>query len=136
MDSGSAKSIAPPSMATGVRVEASEMSSRGQSFIIAGDGRIPNQGQQILTITTNERRTGKTCCQIGEVHRPLTSITQTCDAGNHVIFTSDGGYVYSLTDGSYIRFERHSNIYELDLWLKADDANGDVGQPGFAQPGY
>ena len=112
------------------------MSSRGQSFITAGDGRIPNQGQQILKIATNEGRTGKTCCQIGEVNRPLTSITQTRDAGNEVIFTSDGGYIYSLTDGIYTRFERHSNIYELDLWLKAEDANGDVGQSGFARPGH
>ena len=42
LHSGAAKSIAPLSMAIGVRVEASEMSSRGQSFITAGDGRIQN----------------------------------------------------------------------------------------------
>ena len=111
MDSGAAKSIAPPFMAIGVRVQAFEMSSKGQSFITAGDGRIPNQGEQILTITTNEGRTGKTCCQVGEVNRPLTSITQTCDQGNHVIFTLDAGFIYSLIDGSYTRFERHSNTY-------------------------
>ena len=110
MDSGAAKSMAPPSMAMGVRIEASEMSSKGQSFIIAGDGRIPNQGQQSLRIITNEGRQGRTCCQIGEVNRPLTSITQTCDARNEVTFASDGGHIYSLADGSYTRFERHSNI--------------------------
>ena len=62
-------------------------------FITARDGRIPNQGQQSLRITTNESRLGKTCCQIGEVNRPLTSITQTCDAGNEVTFIGRGLYL-------------------------------------------
>ena len=48
LDSGAAKSIAPPTMAIGVRIDESEMSSKGQSFITAGEGRIANQGQQVL----------------------------------------------------------------------------------------
>jgi len=58
---------------------------------------------------------------------------------NEVTFTSDGGYIYSLTDGSYTRFERHSNIYELDQWLRTSDAHGkpqDGSQSGFARPGH
>ena len=77
MDSGAASSIAHPSMPPGVRIEESDMSRKGQSFITAGDGRIPNQGQQSLRVVTNEGKQGKTCYQMGDVNRPLTSITQT-----------------------------------------------------------
>ena len=111
------------------------MSRKGQSFITAGDGRIPNQGQQPLRVVTNEGKQGRTCYQIGEVNRPLTYITQTCDQGNVVVCQSNGGYIYSLIDGSYTHFERHSNVYELDLWLRAEDANGTGGQPGFTRQG-
>ena len=122
-------------MATGVRIEESDMSRKGQSYITAGDGRIPNQGQQSLRVVTNEGKQGNTCYHICNVNRPLTSITQTCDAGIYVICTSDGGYIYSLIDGSYTRFERHSNTYELDLRLTAKDASGNGGHPGFTRQG-
>ena len=83
-----------------------------------------------MRVVTKEGNQGRTCYQIGDVNRPLTSITQTCGQGSLVIYASDGGYIYSLIDGSHTRFERHSNVYELDLWLRAEDANGTIGQPG------
>ena len=90
VDSGAAMSIAPPSMATGVAIEESEMSRKGQSFIAADQGRIENQGQQSIHITTNEGREGLTRVQIGDVNRPLMAVSQMCDAGNYVLFTSEG----------------------------------------------
>ena len=52
------------------------------------------------------------------------AVSQTCDAGNHVLFTSDGGYVHNLADGGTTRFERNNNVYELGMWIKSGDANG------------
>ena len=52
------------------------------------------------------------------------AVSQTCDAGNHVLFTSDGGWIYNLVDGSTTPFQRNENIYELGMWLHVDDANG------------
>lgn len=73
---------------------------------------------------------------MGEVHRPLTSVTRTCDAGNLVIYTPEGGYIYGLDDGSCTHFGRFSNVYELDLWPKAEDANGSVDKSGFTWPAH
>ena len=61
---------------------------------------------------------------MAEVNRPLMAVSQTCDAINHVLFTSDAGYVYNLTDGGITRFERNINVYELDMWITSSDANG------------
>ena len=58
------------------------------------------------------------------------AVSQTCDAGNHVLFTSDGGYVYNLVDGITTRFERNSNIYEIVMWIKSGDANGQLQERG------
>ena len=139
LDSGAAQSIAPPSMAKGVPVRPSEMSSQGRSYTSADGGRIENKGQQVLHVTTNEGRQGMTRCQVGDVNRPLMAVSQIADAGNILQFASDGGWIYNLTDESYTRFERHNNIFEFNMWLNASDANGPIqeanGQPGFTWPG-
>ena len=88
-----------------------------------------------MRVVPNEGNQGTTCYPIGDVNWVLTYITWTCDQGSMVICASDGGYLYSLFDGSYARFERHSNVYELDLWVNTDDAHGSGGQSGFARPG-
>ena len=122
-------SIAPPSLATGVAVEESEMSRKGQSFVSADAGRIENQGQQSLHVTTNEGREVMTRVQIGDVLRPLMSVSQMCDKGNCVIFTAEGGSVLNLYDRQWIDFERVRDTYMMDWWLTSDDANGKHRKP-------
>ena len=73
-------------MAPGVPVEESEMSKAGGSYISASNQRIPNVGQLAVEVVTNEGRHGKAIYQIGEVHRPLTFVTQTCDKHKIVVF--------------------------------------------------
>ena len=62
--------------------------------------------------------------QIGDVNRPLMSVSQMCDKGNYVLFTAEGGSVLNLYDGQWIDFERVHNTYMMDLWLTSEDANG------------
>ena len=54
MDSGAAESVGPPSMAPGVPIHESPGSRMGQAYIAAGGERIPNIGQRILSVVTNE----------------------------------------------------------------------------------
>ena len=122
-------SIAPPSLATGVVVEESEMSRKGQSFVSADAGRIENQGQQSLHVTTNEGREVMTTVQIGDVCRPLMSVSQVCDKGNGVLFTAQGGSILNLYDRQWIDFDRFEDTYMMDWWLNADDVNGKQPKP-------
>ena len=55
MDSGAAESVGPPTMASGLfPIQESPGSMRGQQYIAAGHERIPNLGQQVLNVVTNE----------------------------------------------------------------------------------
>ena len=135
MDSGAAQSVAPPSMAPGVVIEASPGSQRGQHYVSASGGRLPNMGQQRMKVQTNEGRDALVLYQIAEVSRPLTAVSQTCDNGNWVVYTPEGGFIWNLKTGGKTSFERRGGIYELDLWVKDADLTGGSQSTGFPRPG-
>ena len=124
VDSGAAQTVVPPSMAPGVTIEESEMSKRGQSFTAANAGNNLNHGQQSLRITTNEWKAGRTLAQVGDVNRPLMAVSQVCDQGNYVLFTSQGGSVLILYDGEWIDFDRVHDTYMMEWWMTVEDVNG------------
>ena len=115
MDSGAAQSVAPPSMVSGVVIETSPGSQRGQHNVSASGGRLPNMGQQKLKIQTNEGRDAMVLYQIAEVSRPLTAVSQTCDNGNWVVYTPEGGFIWNLKTGGKTSFERRGGIDERTL---------------------
>ena len=120
-------------MAPGVLIEASPGSQRGQHYVPASGGRRTTRGQQELRVQTNEGRDAIVLYQIAEVSRPLTAVSQTCDNGNWVVYTPQGGFIWNLKTGGKTNFERRGGIYELDLWVKDSDLNG--GSPSTGFPG-
>ena len=124
MDSGAADSLAPPSMAPQVNIEESPGSKRGHHYVSASAGRLPNMGQQLLRVQTNEGRDAKVVYEIAEVSRPLTAVSATCDQGNWVAYTPQGGFIMNCQTGRRTHFERRGGIYELDLWIKDEDMRG------------
>ncbi len=135
MDSGAAQSVAPPSMAPGVLIETSPGSQRGQHYVSASGGRLPNMGQQKLKIQTNEDRDAMVLYQVAELSRPLTAVSESCDNGNWVVFTPEGGFIWNLKTGGKTSFERRGGIYVLDLWVKDSDLNGGNQSSVFPRPG-
>ena len=92
MDSGAADSVAPPTLAPQVEISESPGSRRGQCYVSASAGRMPNMGQKVLNIQTNEGKDTTVLYQIAEVSRPLTSVSATCDKGNWVVYGPEGGF--------------------------------------------
>ena len=135
MDSGPAQSVAPPSMAPGVSIEASPGSQRGQHYVSASGGRLPNMGQQKLRCQTNEGKDTMVLYQVAEVSRPLTAVSQTCDHGNWVVYTPHGGFIYNLATGGETNFERRGGIYELAPWVNEADLSGGSSSTGFPRQG-
>ena len=92
-------------------------------------------GQQKLHVQINEGRDATVVYQIAEVSRPLTAVSATCDSGNWVVYTPQGGFIMNCQTGRRTHFERNGGIYELDLWVRNEDMqNGD--QPaGFPRQG-
>ena len=118
MDSGAAESVGPPSMAPEVPIRESPGSLAGRAYIAAGGERLPNMGQKVLTVVTNEGNQAKALYQVAEVTRPLTAVGSTCDQGNVVVYGPYGGCIINRETGVHTDFERRGGIYELDLWIQ------------------
>ena len=122
MDSGASESVAPPTMCPHYEITPSPGSLAGQEYVSASDDRIPNLGEQVLSIVTSD---GKDCTvkyQVADVSRPLNAISEICDAGGehgqHVIFGKNGGMIVNLETGRQTPFAREDGVYTLEFWVK------------------
>ena len=136
MDSGAANSVAPPTLAPQVEITESPGSIRGQCYVSASGTRMPNLGQKVLAIQTNEGKDTTVLYQIAEVSRPLTSTSAICDKGNWVVYTPQGGFIFNLTTGERTSFERRGGIYEFDLWMRNEDNRESSSPSSFPRQGY
>ena len=136
MDSGACQSVAPISMAPGVPIEESESSRLGQHYTSATGHKSANLGQQTLRAQTNEGRDVKAIYQVAEnLTKSLTSVSESCDHGNWVIYTPKCGFILNLQTGGRTYFERRGSIYEIDLWVEDEFLSGGNNSSSFPRPG-
>ena len=118
LDSGSGENVCNNRTAPEFPIVPSEGSRRGQKFAGANPWkRIPNEGEQLLSLRTVNNDPAKITYQIADVRRPLTSVGRICDRGNKVIFGRGGGVITNLKTGHSIPVKREGNIYVLEMWI-------------------
>ena len=76
MDSGASESVAHPSMCPQYEVVPSVGSKAGHSYVSASGDVIPNLGEQVLDILTDECKEAKVKYQAADVSRALNSISE------------------------------------------------------------
>ena len=129
MDSGAAESVAPTSMAPWIKVEESEGSRRGQTYMSASGDRLPNLGEKKFDIVTESGMSATATYQVADVTRALCSVSRVCDKGSTVTFTATGGFITSPA-GVKTPIRRENNVYLLDTWTRgpAQEPSGFKGQ--------
>ena len=135
MDSGATESVAHPGENPDYEVMESPGSRNGQRYVSASGDEIENEGEQILEAVTLDGTPWTQKYQSAEVSRPLNSITEICDAGDHrgqlVVFSKWGGVIYNPDGKKTIPFSREDGIYVMETWVKVKDKNA----TGFTRPG-
>ena len=118
MDSGCGESVIPANAIPSYEIQESPGSKRGQHYLTASKHTIPNLGQQVLNIVTDEESEGKLKYQVADVTRALTATSQVCDAGNRVLYGRNGGVIFNIETGLETWFGREDNIYVFECWVK------------------
>ena len=112
-------------------IKPSPGSRRGQHFISASKDRIPNVGEQVLNVVTEDGSEGRIKYQVADISRPLNAVSDICDGGNRVIFGKSGGIIYNISSGKETYFNREEGIDILICWVKPSglESNGDYTRP-------
>ena len=121
MDSGCGESVMPPGAVPSYAIQESPGSRRGQNYLAASKHTVPNLGQQIFNIETDEKKSGHLKYQVAQVSRPLNAVSEVCDAveGNRVMMGKNGGVIFNIHDErQQTWFGRENGIYVFDYWIK------------------
>ena len=73
--------------------------------------------------------------QIAEVSRSLTAVIATFDAGNWVVYTSEGVFILDCHTGGRTYLQRNGGIYEIDLCVREENWGPGNQAKGLAREG-
>ena len=130
MDSGATKGVMHPDSFPDRPIQASPGSRRGAVFGTAGKDEIPNLGMWTLPAVTADGVGTTVETQVAEVSLPLSSVGETCDRGNLVIFSSNGGLICNIQSGDVQTFTREHGVYVVEHWIPP------AAEATFPRPGH
>ena len=56
--------------------------------------------------------------QVADVTKLLAAVSQICDAGNRVVFDSEGSYIENKVSGDITWLREKNGMYVLTLWVR------------------
>ena len=117
IDSGAAETVIPHNEVHEHPIRETAASKGGVTYASATGAPIPNLGEQILPLLTQEGSLRSMTFQAAPVDRALGSVKRMCRSGHMVVFDDDGSYVLNKSTGeiNWLR-EEHGN-YMLDTWI-------------------
>ncbi len=120
VDSGSVDSVANPSEFPQFEITESARSREGRGYRSATGQEIPNQGEQVIRLTTSEGQKKSMKLQIAPVKRTLLSVARMEEAGNDVYLTARDPRIVNRRTGESTRLKKLGGLYVLEFWVWTD----------------
>ena len=125
MDSGSNVDIAPDDGDPDFPIGEPTGPRKGKRLAAANGTPIEITGEKRVKFMTREGHQLEWPFIAGKVRKTLKSVGTTCDAGNYVLYTEWGGYIINSKTHEHIEFDRVSNVYAIDAWVKIKEGEKD-----------
>ncbi len=113
VDSGACDHVMPRRMFERIPVTKGIAAENEIMYVTADGGRIPNLGEQKLTMRVEGRKI-VTTFQVADVNKPILSVTKLTEDGNEVKFTRRGGTITDPQTGNKVSFKRFRGVYVLE----------------------
>ena len=118
VDSGATETVVGENMLPGVETKAGEASRRGVQYEVANGERIDNLGEKQFTCVGDEGYECNMKAQVCDVNKALLSVRRLTQAGNRVVFDTNGGYIENLGTGEKMHMREQGGMYVLKLWVR------------------
>ena len=126
VDSGACDSVMPADWAANYPAKSS--GREGVTSYLAANGEtVPNQGETILNICTQEGAYNKMKFQFAPVNQALCSVSGRFRGRSRVVFEEGYGYIENLTTGHCTWLEQKEGLYVLETDIAPSN------EPGFAR---
>ena len=130
LDSGATVTVIPPHVGKEYEVVPSEASKAGVRYEVANGEEIPNLGEKLLPVVTDEGSWRGMLAQVADVSKALQSVRALVRSGHVVVFgDGDGGterYVYNKTTGetNFVRDDGVNYLMSLHIAPRAEAGFG------------
>lgn len=116
-DSGATETIIPRDVCQGVPLVMGEKAKAGVQYKVANGHRIDNLGEKKLSCKMVSGMRGSIIAQVGDVQKPLYSISQCVRAGHRVVFDEGqwGSYIENKKTGKRAHIEDCQCTYVLPV---------------------
>ena len=131
VDSGAADNVMPRRLLRGRnKIRPSPASQAGVHYVVANNGRIPNEGEADFEFETRDGRPQSWLFQIAEVNKTLASVSALVDTGHRVTFDMDDrtgvdtSFITHKDTGVSIKMRRERNVWVIDAYVKDELSEG------------
>jgi hypothetical protein len=121
--------VAPEDEFNSSPLEESEGSKKGRRYIAANGQKVPNLGQRVVKMSTDDGLPLQVCWQVTKVVKPLLSVSKLTSNGNVVVLDKNHPRIIGA-DGQITWLRRVNGTYECDLWVKEEQKK----KVGFVRP--
>ena len=116
IDSGSSASMLPEGVAPGHELKP----GCGKVYTSASKTQVREMGTKDLTLGLQDGSTCHTHWEVGEIHRPLASVSKMTAKGNTVVFKPEekGGSWVIDAKGKWLKLYLRGGVYVLPAWVE------------------
>jgi len=129
VDSGATETVVSSENATTIPTVPGAASRAGVRYAMANGDAIENEGEKIMLVGFTEGVERLLTAQVTDVTKPLLSVSQMVKAGNTVVFSPGGSYIWEESSGEYMEMELINGMYMLKVWVKKPDFQGHGNSP-------
>ena len=92
-------------------------------YEVADGSHIPHLGEKQFNAFTECVLLRRLSAQVAEVNKALLSVSRIVQAGNRVVFDSDGSYIEHKTSGEWTPLEEKGGIFTLNMWIPREQSS-------------
>lgn len=129
IDSGAVDTVGPRGIAPEIPLEETDASRYGRYYTAANGTRIAIHGMKKVQGYTEEGTRVGMEVQIADVKKTLASVARMCEAGNRVVFDSQGSYVEHKASGKRTAIEKGKDGYKIRMWIPKEGDFQGQGRP-------